>query len=318
MRVKFWGVRGSAAPSHNTTITRNKVERVLRAALEAGLSAPEDIPAFVDALPFPLRGTYGSNTPCVQVELDSDHYLLLDAGMGLRDFGEQVTRSRAGSPGAVYHLLLSHLHWDHIQGLPFFTPAYIPGNRIIVYGCHEGIEQALVQQQTSPFFPVPLYEAGAVFEFRKLTQDDVLDIAGVRVSAIRQHHPGVSYTYRLEQGGSTFVYATDCEHHLSPAGHDRNFVDFINNAELVVLDAQYDFATSLTLKKDWGHSSNVVAVEMAKEARVKRLCLFHHEPTESDDSLLAFFQQTLGYAAMHKPEVPLELFMAYDGLEVEI
>lgn len=318
MRIMFWGVRGSAAPWHNAGITRSKIERVLQAALQAGIAEEKDIPAFVDSLPFPLRGTYGSNTPCLQIMTGGDEYLLLDAGMGLRDFGNQLMQERAGAGGAVFHILLSHLHWDHIQGLPFFTPAYVPGNRFIIYGCHEDIEQALVQQQGKPFFPVPLYEAGAVFEFRKLTPDQAVTIAGFEITALRQHHPGVSYTYRVTQQGTVFVYATDCEHHLSPAGHDRNFVAFIKNADLVVLDAQYDFATSQTLKKDWGHSSNVVAVEMAKEAGAKRLCLFHHEPTESDDALLAFFKQTLGYASMHKPETPLELFMAYDGLSVEI
>jgi len=318
MRIRFWGVRGSAAPWHNAGITRNKIERVLHAALDAGLSSKNDVGAFVDSLPFPLRGTYGSNTPCVQIDAGPDEYVLLDAGMGLRDFGAQVMNDRAGAAGAVFHILLSHLHWDHIQGLPFFTPAYVSGNRIIVHGCHDEIECALVLQQSKPFFPVPLYEAGAVFEFRKLEQLQHIELAGLHISALRQHHPGTSYTYRVEHGGAVFVYATDCEHHLSPAGHDRNFVSFIRNADLVVLDAQYDFATSQTLKKDWGHSSNVVAVEMAKEAGAKRLCLFHHEPTESDDALLAFYKQTLGYASMHKPEIALDLFMAYDGLEVEL
>ncbi len=318
MRITFWGVRGSAAPWHNARITRDKVERALQAAVEAGITSQEQIPDFVDSLPFPLRATYGSNTPCVQVQTAGDEYLLLDAGMGLRDFGMHTMQQRAGSTGAIFHILFSHLHWDHLQGLPFFIPSYIPGNRIIAYGCHEDIERAMVLQQGKPFFPVPLYEAGAVFEFHRLEPETPSSIVGMEVTALRQHHPGVSYSYRIRHNGSTFVYASDCEHHLSPAGHDRNFVAFIKDADLVVMDAQYDFATSQTLKKDWGHSSNVVAVEMAKEAGVKRLCLFHHEPTENDDALLAFYKQTQGYASLHRPETPLELFMAYDGLEVDI
>lgn len=318
MHVTFWGVRGSAAPTHNAAITRSKIERVLHAALAAGLCSPEAVAPFVDSLPFPLRGTYGSNTPCLELTVNDDTCLLLDAGMGLRDFGARLMQQRAGSPGVVFHLLLSHLHWDHVQGLPFFAPAYCPGNRIIVYGCHDDIEEALVQQQKAPYFPVGLHEAGAVFEFVQLEPDRWYDIAGVQVRPLRQHHPGVSYSYRLEQGAAAMVYATDCEHHLSPAGHDRNFVQFLRDADLLVMDAQYDFATSQTLKKDWGHSSNIVAVEMAKEAGVRRLGLFHHEPTESDDALLAFYEQTVGYARVHKPETPLDVFMAYDGLELEL
>ncbi len=318
MRITFWGVRGSAAPSITAMDTRSKIERALHAAVAAGLSSPDDIAGFVDSLPFHVKGAYGANTPCVEVGVDNDNYLLLDAGMGLRDFGVHVLRQRSGSAGAVFHVLLSHLHWDHIHGLPFFAPAYMPGNRIIFYGCHEHIEKALIQQQSQPFFPVQLHEAGAVFEFHTLETEHQYFIAGVGVTALRQHHPGVSYAYRLVQNNAAFVYATDCEHHLSAAGHDRDFVSFIQAADLVVMDAQYDFATSQTLKKDWGHSSNVVAVEMSKEAGVKRLCLFHHEPTENDAALEVFFQQTKGYAAMHKPDVPLELFMAYDGLVVDI
>lgn len=318
MQIKFWGVRGSAAPSNNAAKIRSKVVRAIQAALDAGLQDTDAVDAFVDNLPFPIRGGYGSNTPCLEVMLEGDTFLLLDAGLGLRDFGVNHFATRSGAAGSIFHILMSHLHWDHIQGMPFFPPLYLPGNRINVYGCHDGLEEAFVQQQEPPFFPVPLFETGAVFQAHKLEPQTQYTIAGHQITAIRQHHPGVSYTYKIQKNGKTLIYATDCEHHLTPAGHDRTFVDFIRGADLVVLDAQYDFATSQTLKKDWGHSSNVVAVEMAKEGGVKQLCLFHHEPAEDDDALELFFQQTVRYSSLHKPELPLEVFMAYDGLEVTI
>lgn len=317
MRVRFWGVRGSAAPSVTAATVRAKIQRALVQAVKAGLSSQYDIPGFIRTLPFSIQGTYGTNTPCVEIDPGGDEYLLCDAGLGLRDFGNAVHAARSGSAGAVFHIILSHMHWDHIQGLPFFLPAYQSGNRITVYGCHENIEEALVQQQKAPFFPVPMHEAGAVFEFVQLGVGERVAINGVDVTPLRQRHPGASYAYRMEHEGKGVIYASDCEHHLTPAGHDRSFVDFIRDADLLILDAQYDFASSHTIKKDWGHSSNVVAVEMAKEAGVHRLCLFHHEATD-DRTLEAFFEQTRSYADIHKPGVALALFMAYDGLEVSL
>ncbi len=317
MRVRFWGVRGSASPSLTAATIRVKIERALRRALKAGITSEDDVPGFIRSLPFAIQGTYGTNTPCVEVDIGGEEYFVCDAGLGLRDFGNAVYAARSGSVGAVFHLVLSHMHWDHIQGLPFFLPAYQPGNRIIIYGCHENIEQALVQQQKAPFFPVPLYEVGALVEFVQLRPGETYLINNMEVTPLRQRHPGASYAYRLDCDGKRVVYATDCEHHLTPAGHDRSFVHFIKNSDLLILDAQYDFASSHTVKKDWGHSSNVVAVEMAKEAGVKRLCLFHHEPTD-DKALDAFFYQTQSYAEIHKPDVALALCMAYDGLEVSI
>lgn len=143
MRIRFWGTRGSLPVALTAPQLRAKLVSVLRAAQGQDLSGEGAIERFLDAQPFATAGTYGGHSPCVQVDLAGpDEYLVCDMGSGLRPFGQSVIRARQGRP-ATYHVLVSHVHWDHIMGLPFFAPAYVAGNRIVFHGCHRGIEAAL-------------------------------------------------------------------------------------------------------------------------------------------------------------------------------
>ncbi len=160
MYVEFWGTRGSLPASMTARQVREKIFRAIRASRSHPLATDEAIGAFIDRdLPFAVRGSYGSNTACVEIG-GQEEFVLCDAGTGLRDFGNAFLRSGKGSSPAVFHLFLSHLHWDHLQGFPFFIPAYRPGNRIHIYGCHADIEAAFVNQQAAPCFPVPFHRPG--------------------------------------------------------------------------------------------------------------------------------------------------------------
>jgi phosphoribosyl 1,2-cyclic phosphodiesterase len=250
----------------------------------------------------------------VQVDTGGDEYLVCDMGSGLRPFGHDALKRRAGRPG-TYHILVSHSHWDHIMGFPFFAPAYIPGNRVVIYGCHDNLEAAIRRQQEPPSFPVTLSVMRGKIEFVRLIPGAAYDIAGCTVTGKSQHHAGDSYGYRIERDGKAVVYTTDTEHKMDDASQTEAFVDFFRGADLVIFDSMYSLADAMSVKEDWGHSSNVIGVELCQLARVRKLCLFHHEPVFDDDKLVAILEETRRFEQITRDGHAVEVHSAYDGLE---
>jgi phosphoribosyl 1,2-cyclic phosphodiesterase len=271
-------------------------------------------------LPFCVRGTYGGNSACVEIQGGADS-VLCDAGTGLRDFGNAVMKAMSNGRDAspkTFHLFMSHLHWDHIQGFPFFSPAYLPGCQIRIYGCHPGLQDAFACQQNPPFFPVPLSAMSADISFHTLEEGRLYEIAGFQVTGIKQRHPGDSYGYRFLKDGKKVVYSTDAEHQDDAKDEHYPFVEFFRHADLLIFDAQYHFWESVDAKANWGHSSNLLGVELGLRAGVKRLCLFHHEPTFDDDTLDQFLSDTRTYQTILDPSSSMEILLAYDGLTLDI
>jgi phosphoribosyl 1,2-cyclic phosphodiesterase len=317
VRVRFWGTRGSLPVALTAAQVRDKLIRALTEAVGKGLETPGQIAAYVDGLDFATAGTFGGHSPCVQVDLGGDEYLLCDMGSGLRAFGQATLRQRAGKPG-TYHILVSHSHWDHIMGFPFFTPAYIPGNRVRIYGCHPNLEAALRRQQEPPSFPVTLDVLRGEIEFVALTAGQPHDIAGCRVTPKVQHHSGDSYGYRIERDGKAVVYTTDTEHKMDDRAQTEAFVEFFRDADLVVFDSMYSLADAMSVKEDWGHSSNVIGVELCQLARARRLCLFHHEPVFGDEQLAAILEETRRFERITREDHAVEVISAYDGLDLAL
>jgi phosphoribosyl 1,2-cyclic phosphodiesterase len=317
IKVYFWGTRGSLSVSLNAKQVRDKVVAALKAALRNSFSGDADVERFIDdRLPFSVRGGYGGNTSCIEIR-GGDDTILCDAGTGLRDYGNHIMRSGGGGP-AVYHIFLSHLHWDHIQGFPFFVPAFIPGNRINIYGFHPELETAFRNQQNPPSFPVPLDYMKAEKSFTVLDPDKEYRIGGFTVRGIKQNHPGDSYGYSFEKEGRKIVYSTDSEHKGDVRGAEHPVLDFFRDADLLIFDAQYSFIESVYTKESWGHSSNILGVELSVAAGVKRLCLFHNEPACDDEALDLFLENTRNYLQIHSDASSLRIDLAYDGLEIDI
>lgn len=319
MKVRFWGTRGSLPAARTARSIENKLLQALRAARGRQFASDAAILAFIDELPFNVRSTYGTNTSCVEIA-GGDAYVLCDAGSGLRDFGNSVIAGTAGQNSPTeFHLFLSHLHWDHIHGFPFFVPAYIPGNRIHIYGCHKNLRQAFETQQQYVHFPVSLKEMRAEITFHQLAPDTTHQIAGFYVRAQLQRHPGASYGYSFVKDGKKLVYSTDAEHKQDVADEQYPFISFFSGADLVIFDAQYTLLDAIDTKEDWGHSSNIIAVELAVRAGVKRLCLFHAEHSHDDDTIHATLAQTRDYLRIFSQgNSTMEITLAYDGLEIDL
>lgn len=322
MKARIWGARGSLPVSLTHRQVRSKIIAALEGAQGRVLDDSDKIAHYVDhELGFEISGTFGGHSSCVEVEVwdpaTTKEHVILDMGTGVRPLGgAKLARYGAGNP-QTYHVFMSHLHWDHIMGFPFFTPAYIPGNRIIIHGCHEQLETAFRRQQEPISFPVAFDQLGATIEFRHLEPGKAIEINGLRVTAKLQLHAGDSYGYRLEHGGKSMIYTTDSEHKLDNLAQREEFIEFFRDADLVIFDAMYSLADAISVKADWGHSSNVVGVELCQLARARRLCLFHHEPIYDDAQIARVLAETRRYAEI-TGEAPLEIVSAYDGMEIAL
>ncbi len=321
MRVRFWGTRGSMPVSLTWRDLRDRLARVLVQANGKDLDTLDKACEFVDRdLDFSLSHTYGGHSPCVEFMPEpevADEYFVCDMGSGARPFGAHVLARQSGRKATV-NVLMSHMHWDHIMGFPFFGPAYVPGNTIRIYGCHPNLEQALRMQQEPPCFPVPFSQLAARVEFCRLTPGKSHDISGVRVTPARQFHSGDSYGFRIESGARSFVYTTDSEHKLQDPRETERITEFFREADLVVFDAMYSLAEAVSVKADWGHSSNVVGVELCQLARARKLALFHHEPANDDRAIERILQETRRLEELTRGSHRLEVVAAYDGLELDL
>lgn len=319
MIVRFWGTRGSLPVAIKGGAVREKLVAALMAANGLSFDTDEEAAAFIDKeLDFATAQTYGGATSCVEIDGGPDReFIVCDMGSGLREFGLDAMRRCADGHPRTYHFFLSHLHWDHILGFPFLVPAFDPGATIVIHSGHADAEQALRRQQEEISFPVPFDWLRAAISFRTLEAGQVYRIGVVDVSLIEQQHSHSSFGYRFtDAAGKTAVYSTDSEHKIDRMDGEADTVGFFANADLVVCDTMYSLADTVSMKEDWGHSSNIVAIDLCLEAKAKRLALFHHEPTYSDRDIQRMHRESIRYEQIMRYGEPLDVICAYDGLEV--
>ncbi len=263
----------------------------------------------------PLAGTTaGGNTPCIEIKSGKELFVI-DAGSGIRSLGNELMAGDFGEGKGVLHLFFSHPHWDHIQGFPFFRPAYVPGNKIFIYGVHD-IKAALLRQQEFISFPVPLERMHADMEFIRLDPTQTLEFNELRIRLMHNHHPGDAYAFRIEKGNKAFVYASDAAY---PTGINLDqHVEFFHEADVLIFDAQFTQRES-DEKEDWGHSSSFFGVEMAQRANVKNLVLFHYDPNYADSDLEKILKDTLAFQHNQYPtKKPVEITIAQEGLTFDL
>lgn len=319
MKLKFWGTRGSIPISVIASDIRAKLIAALTGAIGRQLDTPEKIADYVDnELGFDVRGTFGGHSSCVELITGGPEHVIFDMGSGARPLGQAMLQRYGPGAPQTYHVFMSHVHWDHIMGFPFFAPVYIPGNRIIIHGCHAVLEEAFRRQQAAPSFPVDFSQLAAHIEFDRLTPGQRYRIAGLEVVPKLQRHEGDSYGYRFEAQGKAVVYSTDSEHKVGDNAEREAFIAFFREADVVIFDAMYALADAISVKADWGHSSNIMGVELCQAARVRCLCMYHHEPAYDDARIASVLQETQRFEEITRDGHRLEVISGYDGLELDV
>ena len=303
MKVRFWGVRGSYP------------------------------------VPGPDTNRYGGNTSCVEVRPPDGSRIIIDAGTGLRKLGKEMMQGPFGEGRGTAHLLVSHTHWDHIQGLPFFAPVYQKGNKFFVYARQRDdthLRAVFASQTDSPYFPVPFESVQADVAFRELVDSARFEIGDVKVRCTRLNHPWIAIAYRLDAGGASLAYVTDTAPFrdilieqefirqppkpgdpLKPEDAAKlremreGVVRLCEGADFVIYDTQFTPEEYLS-KPHWGHSCPEDAIEIARAAGAKGVVLFHHAPERTDDQIDAL-------VAHHRKQAPdLQLIAASEGLELTL
>jgi len=319
MKVTFWGTRGSLPAPLSGRAVREKLINALVKGADRGLDTAEKARAFCESdLSFAESSTFGGNSSCVQIDTGGEEYLICDLGSGVREFSLAALGRHGPAKPQTYNILLSHVHWDHIMGFPFFVPAFIPGNRIRIYSCHPKAEWAIKHQNAGPCFPVEFSYLAASIEFVQMETGVPYEIAGATVTGMLQVHGNDSFGYRIEKDGKTVVYSTDSEHKPENLADAETVLGLFRNADLLIFDAMYSLAEATSVKEDWGHSSNITGVELSQMAGVKHLCLFHHEPIYDDSRIEAIFKETQRFEEITRADTVLRISSAYDGLVIDV
>ena len=288
-RLRFWGTRGSV-PS-----------------------------------PGPMTVRYGGNTPCVEVRTDGGGLIILDAGTGIRELGRSLIAGANGN-GIAADIFLTHAHWDHIQGIPFFAPIFQGGNRFTIWGSKEfktGVDRVIRDQMLPVVFPVPFEALAAKISFAEIAEEEERKGNGYLVKAFGVCHPGGALGYRFSSRdgtGSSFVYISDNElrdvdsYGARPEWQD-DLVRFVAGAEMLIHDATYT-NDEYSRHRGWGHSTYDDAISLAIRAGVKQLVLFHHKPERSDEDLercVAECQKVIADRG-----APLTVIAAAEGMVLEV
>jgi phosphoribosyl 1,2-cyclic phosphodiesterase len=313
MVIHFWGVRGSLPSPLLPSQIKSKISAVLERLTPEDIASPAAREHFLAELPPWLFGTIGGNTPCVTVQSEaSPEVLVFDAGSGMRELGLAMAKQR---PRPLrYHLFFSHFHWDHLQGLPFFNPAYDPAVSIDFYSPTDLLESALRDQMLSPYFPVPFESLGAKKAFHRPEGEVVLN--DLSIIHKKMNHPGSSYSYAVSDGSHRFIYATDTELSAGDFIKTGENAAFFQNADLAVIDAQYTLGEAIE-KYNWGHSAFSMAVDFAANWGIRRLVLFHHDPNYDDRKLANILQSARWYTErMNIREI--EISLAMEGMEITL
>ena len=305
MKVRFWGVRGSI-PSPGASTTR-----------------------------------YGGDTTCIEMKVGTET-IIFDAGSGIRPLGLKLMGEAQGEAIKI-HLFITHTHWDHIQGFPFFVPAFIPNNHIMIYGAdHEAktLPELFSGQMKREYFPIPIVAMGAELEFIPISEG-TLKIGDIEVSSMFVNHPSMAFAYRVNYNGHSVVFGGDHEPYNNMLSYskiayqvdgkqldieengrkkfskllDEKLALFCQDADLLIFDTAYTLDL-YPQREGWGHSYPEYAVQIANMSGIKRLALTHHDPTDTDDKVDAKVEHTRQFIKASKLDI--ECFAAQAGLELNI
>lgn len=295
--VKFWGTRGSIPAPYTPDALESRIREVLENFFDAGFGSKDEISQFLTALPRYRHGGYGGNTPCIEVRTNQAQ-VIIDGGSGIRQLGYDLLAGPCGKGQGELHLVFTHFHWDHLIGLPFFTPIFIPGNKIHFYAVQPELPEIIQTIFKKPFFPVPFESLGSKISFHRLEPRKPAKFGDLAVTPYQLDHPDPCWGFRFEQqqGGRTRVYSHCVDTECTRVSRDQLGPDLplYQNVDLMVFDAQYTLMETIE-KVNWGHAAATLGLDIALRENIKRVMFMHFDPAANDERIAQAEQQARRY-----------------------
>lgn len=324
LKVQLWGTRGSLPSPITPENLRAKIEQVLELALDAGVNTPKEIQRYLAGLPPHQVGGFGGNTPCVEVA-SGKSVAIIDAGSGIRSLGYQLLNGPCGQGSGEAHLFFTHFHWDHLMGLPFFTPFFIPGNQVHVYAVQPELPEVFKTVFKKPYFPLNIDQLAAKIHYHKLEPRKPLVLGDLTITPYQLDHPDPCWGYKIQGGGRTYSHCVDTECTRVSQGDLGADLPLYQNSDLMVFDSQYTLMETIE-KINWGHAAASLGLDLAMREGIKRVVFMHFDPAASDEKIAQAELQARRYydsqlKNARKKGIPLhevEWEFAREGMVIEV
>ena len=291
--IKLWGTRGSIPTPYTPEEVEQRTRYLFKKFFELGHSSREDLEPFFSSLPRHEFGGWGGNTACVEIKTSNTH-LIIDAGSGLKHLSLELMKGPLGKGQGEVHIYFTHFHWDHIWGLPFFVPLYIPGNTIHFHAVQKDLPEVMKTIFKKPFFPVPMETLGAKIVYHTLEPRKTVAINDVKLTPYQLDHPDPCWGYRIEHEGKSLAYCVDTEGvRISRLLLDRD-LPLYQNIDLMIFDSQYTIEEAMD-HMNWGHAAATIGIDLAIREHIKKVAFVHHDPLASDQKIADAEQQAREY-----------------------
>ena len=322
MKVKICGSRGSIPSPLRPNQIKENIENHLK-KFEKKITADKSFTAsqYLDKFTLPQIGGFGGDTTCVEIVNKIDDRLIIDGGSGLRSLGFELLKGPLGKGQGECHIYLTHFHWDHLMGIPFFIPLYIPGNKVYFYAVQSELEGVIRHIFEKPYFPVPFEALGAEVTFTNLPPREPFSLGELEITPYQLDHPDPCWGARISSDQKVYAHCVDNEAIRVSRDKLGDDLPLYQGVDLMYFDAQYSFSEHME-KVDWGHASSSIGLDLAFREKIKHIIFTHHDPAASDQAISRMVRQTNDYHKMLVeslgPENIPVFEYAYDGMEIEL
>lgn len=324
LTIKFWGVRGSIPSTLTPGDWSSHIDSLVRNFFAAGYRQANDITKFLASMEVPNVGGFGSATTCVEVR-SAKGQIIIDGGSGIQILSEKIMSGTYGRAKGPFHIFMTHFHWDHVIGLPFFAPHFMPGVQIHYYGVQPDLEKLIRGIFCKPYFPVSFEALASKIHFHVLEPRQAFQLDDITVTPYKLDHPDPCWGYKIQSNGKTYSHCVDTEGTRVSREEMAEDIALYQGVDLMYFDAQYTFP-ELAEKANWGHSAAQIGIDLAFREGIKQILFGHHDPGANINQIHDIKRQTMEYfnwrlehakeSNESLPEVKWDF--AYDGLETKI